>query len=176
MGLPPRWENLKKTGINTIRPRPASSKGVAYLFTLLFHFASPMKKTSILFLLALFAFNGIIAQSLANFSKMSRHLVSLLNQHPTNRLHQSPSPSHIVRHIFQYFIFSFAFSFFICILAARFQHPIKRRSLSLLPLVGKYCYTTMSYGNCTPLKNNVKLSFSHEKSDFYSFVCLRCQR
>lgn len=53
-----------------------------------------MKKTSILFLLALFAFNGIIAQSPANFSKMSRHLVSLLNQHPTNRLHQSPSPSH----------------------------------------------------------------------------------
>ena len=53
-----------------------------------------MKKTSILFLLALFAFNGIIAQTPANFSKMSRHLVSLLNQHPTNRLHQSPSPSH----------------------------------------------------------------------------------
>ncbi len=62
-----------------------------------------MKKTSILFLLALFAFNGIIAQTPANFSKMSRHMVSLLNQHPTNRLHQSPSPSHIVRPYFSIF-------------------------------------------------------------------------
>ena len=52
-----------------------------------------MKKTSILFLLALIAFNGIIAQPPADFSKMSRHLVSLLSQHQTDRIHQSPRSS-----------------------------------------------------------------------------------
>ena len=55
---------------------------------------TPMKKTSILFLLALIAFNGIIAQPPADFSKMSRHLVSLLSQHQTDRIHHSPRSSH----------------------------------------------------------------------------------
>ncbi len=55
---------------------------------------TPMKKTSILLLLALIAFNGIIAQPPADFSKMSRHLVSLLSQHQTERIHQSPKSSH----------------------------------------------------------------------------------
>ena len=93
MRLPPRREP-QETDIDTIRPRPVSSQGVAYLLLYFFILHIPMKKTSILFLLALIAFNGIIAQPPADFSKMSRHLVSLLSQHQTDRIHQSPTPYH----------------------------------------------------------------------------------
>ena len=52
-----------------------------------------MKKSSILFLLALFAFNGIFAQPPADFRKMSRHLVEIFRQHQTCRHHRSPQSS-----------------------------------------------------------------------------------
>ena len=52
-----------------------------------------MKKSSILFLLALFAFNGIFAQPPADFRKMSRHLVEIFRQHQTGWHHRSPQSS-----------------------------------------------------------------------------------
>ena len=52
-----------------------------------------MKKSSILFLLALFVFNGIFAQPPADFHKMSRHLVEIFRQHQTSRHHRSPQSS-----------------------------------------------------------------------------------
>ena len=52
-----------------------------------------MKKITIVFLLALFAFNGMSAQQPADFHKMSHHLISLFCKHQADRRHLSPPSS-----------------------------------------------------------------------------------
>lgn len=52
-----------------------------------------MKKITFVFLLALFAFNGMSAQQPADFHKMSHHLISLFCKHQADRRHLSPPSS-----------------------------------------------------------------------------------